>query len=374
MLSLFRTIDLNIEFDVLFNEHTMIEKILDREIEEILRENPRRLIPLTEIKDKLNENRKRKGKDPVSKTTIYTKLMKLVDQKKLHHINRKGYKLLNYEFTETDPNFKLFKIYKNIIEAIGFIWVSKSGNIKEDPDIMDNFKEEIDEEEWNDLKNNYKKLVEQGILELKHHYKDSNLLSVSYYWALYHEICPVCLEKIDLNKPHFAFEFVENEAAYIQLTKTHIYCVEQILNRYELREEYESDTKYDPFDEFKFEDTPHFNIGFICPYCGLTTDLYDLFLNESGPLDKIYNKFLNSSNNMNNDILQYLQNLCKELFGDISTLTWAKQIPFKKKVRLVIRKIVMVDGVVYHPNCWLRMKKDPYYKNEVEVRTVETTE
>lgn len=344
----------------------MIDKISDREIEEILREQPRKLIALTEIKSKLDENRKKKGKDPVSKTTIYTKLEKMVEKKKIHHINRKGYKLLNYEFTKTDPNFKLFKIYKNIIDLMGFVWVTKSGKIKEDPIVMENFKDDIDEEEWNELKNNYKNLVEQGILEIKDFYKDSDLLSISYYWALYHGICPICLEKIDLNKPHFAFEFVEDEVAYIQLTKTHIYCIEQILNRYELKREYESDSKYDPYEEFKFEDTPHFNIGFICPYCGLTTDLYDLFFKEDGSLGYIYEKFRSSSSSNNKNILHYLQNLCKELFGDISTLVWAKKIEFKKKVRLVIRKIVLIDGVTYHPNCGIRIKKDIYYSKNVD--------
>lgn len=344
----------------------MIDKISDREIEEILREMPRKLIPLTEILGKLVENRKKKGKDTVSKTTIYTKLEKMVDQKKIHHINRKGYKLLNYEFTKTDPNFKHFEIYKRIADIIGFIWVTKSGKIKEDPYVMENFRDDIDEEEWNDLKNNYKKLIEQGILELKHYLKDSDLLSVSYYWALYHEICPICLEKIDLNKPHFALEFVEEETAYIQLAKTHICCIDLILNRYELKQEYEGDPpKYDPYDEFKFEDTSHLNIGFICPYCGLTTDLYDLFLNEDGPLENIYKKFRSSISSNQIDILQYLQNLCKELFGDFSTLIWAKKIEFKKKVRLVIRKIVLIDGVTYHPNCGIRMKEDPYYFKKV---------
>lgn len=353
----------------------MIDKISDREIEEILREQPRKLVPLTEIRIKLHENRKKKEKDPVSKTTIYTKLMKMVDQKKLHHINRKGFKLLNYEFTETDPNFKLFKIYKKIIDVIGFIWVTKSGNIKEEPFIMENFKDDINESEWKGLKNNYKKLIDQGILELKYFFKDSDLLSVSYYWALYHEICPICLEKIDLNKPHFVFEFVEDEEAYIQLTKTHIYCIEQILNRYELKQEYESDSIYDPYEEFKFEDTHHFNIGFICPYCGLTTDLYELFLNEEGPLENIYEKFRSNSTSNYRDTLDYLQNLSRELFGDISTLIWAKEIKFKKKVRLVIRKVVLVDGVTYHPNCGIRMKKDPYYSKKVngEVITNEST-
>jgi len=340
----------------------MKDKISDREIEEVLQEKPRKLIPLTEIISKLGENRKRKGKDPVSKTTIYTKLMKMVDQKKLHHINRKGYKLLNYEFTDADPNFRLFKIYKNIIDTIGFIWVTKSGKIKEDPYVMENFKDDIDEVEWNDLKNNYKKLIEQGILELKPFLKDLDLLSVSYYWALYHEICPICLEKIDLNKPHFDLEFVEEETAFIQLTKTHIYCIDQILNRYELKQEYEGEPpKYDPYDEFKFEETSHLNISFTCPYCGLTTDLYDLFLNEDGPLEDIYDKFRSNSSSIHNDILDYLQNLSKELFGDISTLIWAKKIEFKKKVRLVIRKIVLIEGVAYHPNCGIRMNKDPYY-------------
>lgn len=342
----------------------MIDKILDREIEEILREQPRKLIPLTEIISKLVDNRKKKGKDPVSKTTIYSKLEKMVGQKKLHHINRKGYKLLKYELIKTDPNFRLFEIYKRIIYAVANIWVNKSGKIKE---IWEELKDEVDEEDWNELKNNYKKLIEQGILEIKHYYKDAGyLLSVSYYWALYHDICPICLEKIDLNKPHFALEFVEGEFGYIQLSKTHIICIEQFLDRYyEIKKEYDGEPpKYDPYEEFKFGDNSNLNISFMCPYCGLTTDLYDLFFNKEGPLENIYKEFQSSSSNQN-DILQYLQNLCKELFGDISSLIWAKKIEFKKKVRLVIRKLVLIDGVGFHPNCGIKIKKDIYYSKKI---------
>jgi Fe2+ or Zn2+ uptake regulation protein len=353
-------------------EQTMIDKILDREIEEILREHPRKLIPLTEIVDKLSENRKRKGKDSVSKTTVFSKLEKMVKQKRLHHINRKGYKLLNYDFTEKDPNFRHFEVYKKIIDAVGFVYINKSGKLEQ---IWEELLDDVNEEDWNNLKNNYKKLIEQGILETKHYFKDSGyLLSVSYYWALYHDICPICLEKIELDKPHFALEFVEDEMAYILLTKTHIHCIEQILNRYELKEEYKGEPpKYDPFDEFNFEGISEKWTGLICPYCGLTTDLYDLFFNKKGLLENIYKEF--QDNISGNQVYDYIQNLCRELFGDLSTLIWAKKIEFKKKVRLVIKKIVLMNGIAYHPNCAIRMKTEPYYSQKVngEVMTNETT-
>lgn len=51
--------------------------------------------------------------------------------------------------------------------------------------------------------------------------------------------------------------------------------------------------------------------------------------------------------------MSYLQNLSMELFGDISTLLWAKEIRHKK-VRLVIKKIIKLDGVAYHPNCAIK--------------------
>jgi len=44
------------------------------------------------------------------------------------------------------------------------------------------------------------------------------------------------------------------------------------------------------------------------------------------------------------------------LYGDLSTLIWAKKIRFKK-VRLVIKKVVMIDGVTYHPNCAIKKYK-----------------
>ena len=74
----------------------MKEKILDHEIEEILREYPRKLIPLSEIEAKLENNRKKKKKSSVSKTTVYAKLEKMAEQKKIHHIKRKGYGLISY--------------------------------------------------------------------------------------------------------------------------------------------------------------------------------------------------------------------------------------------------------------------------------------
>ena len=75
----------------------MKEKILDHEIEEILRDNPSKLTPLSAIESKLEINRKKKSKASVSKTTVYTKLENMVDHKKIHHAYRKGYKLLKYD-------------------------------------------------------------------------------------------------------------------------------------------------------------------------------------------------------------------------------------------------------------------------------------
>ncbi len=351
----------------------MKEKILDHEIEEILRDNTRKLTPLSEIESKLENNRKKKNKTSVSKTTVYTKLEKMVDQKKILHINRKGYKLLRYDFTESDPNFKYFKIYRNIIDVMGFIWVTKGGKLDEGPELMDNFKGDLDEIEWNDFKNNYKKLIEQGILEIKqYHKKFSPFLSVSYLWALYHNLCPICLKKINLNEPHFVLEFVEEEAAYIEFTKTHICCIEGILNRYELKKEYEGESStYDPYDEFTFEEISERGVHFTCPSCGLTLDLHELFLDEEGPLKNIYKKFYLKNND--NPILGYIQNLCNELYGDVSTLTWARDIRFKK-VRLVIKKVVMLEGIAYHPNCALnKQESDEKWKRfsnktEQEVR------
>ena len=244
----------------------------------------------------------------------------------------------------------LSKSSPKVVEVMGFISVKKSGKLNEQPELMDNFKDDINEEEWDDFKNNYKKLIEQGILELKqYHKKFGSELSISYYWALYHNICPKCLEKIELNKPHFVLDIVEEETAYIKFAKTHIGCIEMISNRYELKQEYEGEPhKYDPFEEFNFEDISDKWVGLTCPYCGLTMDLYELFFDENGPLKDIYKKFLN-----NNQILGYLQNLCRELYGDISTLIWAKKIS-SKKVRLVIKKVVMIEGTAYHPNCVIK--------------------
>lgn len=328
----------------------MKEKILDYEIEEILKENPRKLTPLSEILSKLENNRNNKGKASVSKTTVYIKLEKMVEQKKIHHINRKGYKLLNYEFTETDPNFRYFEIYRNLIGVMGFIFITKSGKLNEKPELMDNFIDDINVDEWDDFKNNFKKLIEQGILEVKqYHKKYDSELSVSYYWALYHNICPICLKKIDLNKPHFVLDIVEEEMAYIEFAKTHISCIEMIFNRYELKIGYEGEPpKYNPFEEFKFEEVSEKSVGLTCPYCGLTMDLYELFFDENGPLEVIYKKL-----KYDNQILEYIQNLCKELYGDLSTLIWAKKIS-SKKIRLVTKKVVMIEGTAYHPNCAIK--------------------
>ena len=103
----------------------MKEKIMDFEIEEILREHPRILIPLSEIEAELEINRKKKNKSSVSKTTVFTKLEKMVEQKKIHHVSRKGYRLLNYEFNEKDPNFYLFTVYKKVLDVLGNINVLK---------------------------------------------------------------------------------------------------------------------------------------------------------------------------------------------------------------------------------------------------------
>jgi hypothetical protein len=319
----------------------------------------------------LRENRKTKKKDLVSKTTVYAKLEKMVRLKKVHHINRKGYKLLNYEFTERDPNFKYFEIYKNIINIMGFIWVTKEGKLEEQSEVMDNFMDDITEEVWDDFKHNFNGLIEQGILEIKqYHKKFTPILSVSYYWALYHNLCPVCLEKINLHAPHFALEFVEDEMAYIEFTKTHIQCVGTILNRYDLKKEYEGDAPiYNPFDEFSFEGISEKDVGFTCPYCGLTMDLYELFYDELGALEGVYKEFQNK--NMESQILPYIQSLCKELYGDLVTLVWSKKIKFKK-VRLVIKKVVMTNGVAYHPNCAIKeYEEDKKWKNLVNKQNEE---
>ena len=331
----------------------MKEKILDHEIEEILREKPRNLTSLSEIINNLESNRKIKRKTSVSKTTVYSKLEKMVSQKKIYHINRKGYKLLKYKLVETDPNFHYFEIYKDIIDIMGLIWITKGGKLEEVPEVLDNFKDYVTEELWEDFKHNYKGLIEQGILEIKpYHKKFGSILSVSYYWALHHNLCPICLKTIDLNAPHFALEFVEEEVAYIEFAKTHIRCIDMILDRYELKKEYEGEIpKYDPYKEFNFDEISKKYVGITCPYCGLTTDLYILFFDELGPLESIYKEFKNK--NMGNLTFRYIQNLCKELYGDFATLVWAKKIRFKK-VRLVIKKVVMLDGVAYHPNCVIK--------------------
>lgn len=341
----------------------MKEKILDYEIEEILREYPCKLIPLSEIETKLEINRKEKKKSLVSKTTVYTKLEKMAEQKKIHHIKRKGYGLMSYEFNDKDPNFYLFTLYKKILDIMGIINVTKSGKLDENPALLDNFEDELDLNEWEELKNNFQKLIDQGILELRYHHKKfGSELSVSYLWAQYHNLCPICLEKIDPVKPHFVLEIIEDEAAYMQFTKTHIKCVEPVLNRYELIEEYESETsRYDPFEEFKHEEFNDNWVNFNCPFCGLTLDLYELFFDDGGPLDEIYKRFRNTPND--NSIMTYLQNLSMELFGDISTLLWAKEIRHKK-VRLVIKKVIMFEGVAYHPNCVLKKTEiDKLWKN-----------
>lgn len=331
----------------------MKEKLLDHEIEEILRQFPRKLIPLSEIEAKLEINRKKKKKSLVSKTTVYTKLEKMVEQKRIYHIKRKGYGLLNYEFNEKDPNFYLFGLYKKILDIMGNINVTKSGKLDENPVLLENFEDNLDLNEWEKLKNNFPKLIEQGILELRYHHKKfGSILSVSYLWAQYHNLCPICLEKIDLTKPHFVLEILDDEAAYMQFTRTHVRCVDSVLNRYELKTEYESEpSKYEPFEEFKDEALHENWVNFSCPYCGLTLDLYELFFDEQGPLNELYKRFRNKPNE--NSIMLYLQNLCVELFGDISTLLWAKEIRHKK-VRLVIKKVIMLNGVAYHPNCALK--------------------
>ncbi|MHA1147761.1 MAG: hypothetical protein ACTSR8_05910 [Promethearchaeota archaeon] len=346
----------------------MKEKILDFEIEEILREYPGKLIPLSEIEAKLEINRKKKKKSSVSKTTVFTKLEKMAEQKKIHHVARKGYGLIIYEFNDKDPNFYLFTVYKKILDVMGNINVTKSGKLDENPALLENFKDDLDLNDWEELKNNFHKLIDQGILELRYHHKKfGSILCVSYLWAQYHNLCPVCLEKIELNKPHFVLEIVEDGVAYMQFTRTHLTCVENVLNRYELKTEYESESKYDPFEEFKLEEL-HDNINFSCPFCGLTLDLYELFFDEKGPLDEIYRRFQNKPNET--QIMLYLQNLCTELFGDISTLAWAKEIRHKK-LRLVIKKVIMLKGVAYHPNCAIKsFEKEKIWKklsNEKEM-------
>jgi len=328
---------------------------MDYEIEEILGKNPHKLIPLSEIEAKLAINRKKKKKFLVSKTTVYTKLEKMAEQKKIYHIHRKGYGLLSYEFNDKDPNFYLFTLYKKILDIMGIVNVSKSGKLEENPALLENFEDDLDFNDWEELKNNFHKLIDQGILELRYHHKKfGSELSVNYLWAQNHNLCPICLEKIDLTKPHFILEIIEDEAAYMQFTRTHIKCVKAVLNRYELIE-YESETsKYEPLEEFKVEKLHNNRVNFNCPFCGLTLDLYKLFFDKGGPLDDIYKRFRNRPNE--NSILLYLQNLSLELFGDISTLLWAREIRFKK-VRLVIKKIIILDGIAYHPNCAVKKQE-----------------
>jgi hypothetical protein len=326
----------------------MKEKILDYEIEEILRENPRKLVPLRQIEVKLEINRKKKKKSSVSKTTVYAKLEKMAKQKKIHHIKRKGYGMFNYEFNEKDPNFYLFSVYKKILGIMGNIYVTKSGRLDDNPLILENFEEELDLNDWEELKDNFRKLINQGIVELRfHHKKFGSILCVNYLWARYHNLCPVCLE------------IVEDGVAYMQFTRTHLTCVENVLNRYELKTDYESKSNYDPFEEFKLDES-HTNMNFSCPYCGLTLDIFELFFDEEGPLNEIYKRFRNKPNE--NQIMPYLQNLCKELFGDISTLAWAKEIRHKK-VRLVIKKVIVLNGIAFHPNCAVKLdEKEKIWK------------
>ena len=43
-----------------------------------------------------------------------------------------------------------------------------------------------------------------------------------------------------------------------------------------------------------------------------------------------------------------------------------KEIEFKKKVRLVIMKVVMIDGVAYHTNCGIKTKEDICYMKKID--------
>ncbi|MBD3212462.1 MAG: hypothetical protein GF311_07625 [Candidatus Lokiarchaeota archaeon] len=329
----------------------MKEKIMDYEIEEILRDFPRKLVPLGEIKTKINSNRKKRNKSSVSKTTVYVKLEKMTKQNKIYHIKRKGYGQYNYEFNEKDPNFYLFDVYKKILGIIGTINVKKSGKLDESSALLENFEEDLDLNDWEKLKDNFNNLIDQGILELRYHHKKfGSNLCVNYSWARYHNLCPVCLDKIKLNKPHFVLEILDDDITYMQFTRTHLRCVENVLNSYELKMEYESESTYYPIKEYKFNEFT--SIYFTCPMCGLTLDIFELFFDENGPLKEIYKRFRNKTDDI--QIMDYLQNLSKELFGDISTLTWAKEIRHKK-ARLVIKKIVMLNRIAYHPNCALKL-------------------
>ena len=166
------------------------------------------------------------------------------------------------------------------------------------------------------------------------------------------------LEKIELCEPHFIIEFVEDEFVYSKLTKTHIGCIETILDLYELNKEYEGE-KID-YDEEKVEKIEVSLIpeGYICSYCGLPFDLFELFFGEDGPYISFSKKFDKSTT------FQYIQSLCKELFGDVSTLNWAKNFRLKSKVRVAIKKIVILNGKSYHPKCAISMaKKENFWKD-----------
>jgi hypothetical protein len=293
----------------------------------------------------------------------------MVEQKKIHHVNRKGYKLMNYKFDKSDPSFQLFEIYKRITDRIGLIFLRSTGSI----DKMGTFDEFEEELEY--FEENYEKLIEQGILEKKQYFPEEQpYLSVNYQWAEFHNICPICLENIYLYKPHFELEFEINQAGYIHFVKTHTDCVINMLDRHNLKKDYED---YDPFDipdfkRFDFEEVPHDWIGFNCPYCGLSLDLYELFFDRNGSLSTLYNK-LNFSKDENNvqmikKMFKYIQNLSRELFGRLSILNWAMNIKFTsddEDIRLVLKYIVIYEGRAYHPYCALKEKREEEQWKEI---------
>ena len=83
-----------------------------------------------------------------------------------------------------------------------------------------------------------------------------------------------------------------------------------------------------------------------CDYCGLSTNLWTLFLNPEGDLQSIFGHFKKKAP----AIMDYLMRLSEELFGDVATLSRAINIS-EKKFGLIIHKIVIIGGIAYHPEC-----------------------
>ncbi len=340
----------------------MNEILNDQEIFTLLRESNHNPLPLTQILEQINHKRIFQNKKPIGKTALYNKLEKLTDSIKIRHIQRKGYYIEEFSDEMDEKIEDLFQCYKKLSQKkIGLI-LEKSGKLA--PTFLITKLEPY----FQKLQNNIDSLFEEGML-VKPSKKNEPYLEINFEWASAYDICPICLEKVDLEKVHYEID-VESKTSSFHYSTCHNQCISGIFNQENLPRKLKTIQRSvinaidemdkpdlilekniekieidDDFDAPDWIDAYH-----RCATCGISTDLDFVFRLDRYNSGSIYTSEHPAAK------MTYLIELSKELYGDVSTMYWAQKNEVGK-FNINLHKVIRVGDAYYHPLCAQKIHK-----------------